>query len=400
MTSLKVDKGFIPKTIDVPASKSYANRALILAALSSEIISLQNLPDATDVTYLLDSLKAVGLDIQQNADTTIIKNSFPACETKDLTLSVGEGGTTARFLASLLLLGSKKYTLLLGTRLKDRPWQEFIDFIQAHSGLAQLDNDKLIIQGPLKLPSNLKVDCSRTSQFASGLAMVYSLHKVNVIPENLASSQSYWNMTQEMINTFKNSDSLKIPLDWSGASYPLAFSALNQETLFPNLFFDPFQSDAKFLEILDSFGCVKLVSNGIAIKPFNENRSVKLDVSDSLDLVPTLSFFLAHIKGQHELVGISNLKFKESDRLAEIMKLLRAFSKASHTDGHNLFIEGDSNILQESVSLALPDDHRMVMTGALFLRHHAGGTIEPKEAVAKSYPDFFKLFNISQGSHL
>jgi 5-enolpyruvylshikimate-3-phosphate synthase len=34
----------------------------------------------------------------------------------------------------------------------------------------------------------------------------------------------------------------------------------------------------------------------------------------------------------------------------------------------------------------------MVMTGAMFLRYHQGGSVTPSSAVDKSYPDFFKLF--------
>jgi 5-enolpyruvylshikimate-3-phosphate synthase len=41
--------------------------------------------------------------------------------------------------------------------------------------------------------------------------------------------------------------------------------------------------------------------------------------------------------------------------------------------------------------LELPDDHRMIMSAALFLRFHQGGSVSPAEAVEKSYPEFFSL---------
>jgi 5-enolpyruvylshikimate-3-phosphate synthase len=46
------------------------------------------------------------------------------------------------------------------------------------------------------------------------------------------------------------------------------------------------------------------------------------------------------------------------------------------------------------VDLDLPDDHRMVMTGTLFLLYHNGGTIRPAEAVNKSYPSFFEIISL------
>jgi 5-enolpyruvylshikimate-3-phosphate synthase len=42
--------------------------------------------------------------------------------------------------------------------------------------------------------------------------------------------------------------------------------------------------------------------------------------------------------------------------------------------------------------LAVPADHRLVMTAALFLRAHNGGRLPHPEAVRKSFPNFFELF--------
>jgi 5-enolpyruvylshikimate-3-phosphate synthase len=66
--------------------------------------------------------------------------------------------------------------------------------------------------------------------------------------------------------------------------------------------------------------------------------------------------------------------------------------KAS-SDGQTLWIEGRKNITSVEVNLELPDDHRMVMAGALFLRFHQGGKLSPVSAVSKSYPRFFELLS-------
>jgi len=134
-------------------------------------------------------------------------------------------------------------------------------------------------------------------------------------------------------------------------------------------------------------------SSGIDVTPSLKEGDLNLDVSDCLDLVPTLAYFLAHIKGRHTLSGIENLVHKESDRLSEVRKLLSHFERSTDIQDNSLIIEGHHQIIQESKNLVMPEDHRMVMVGTLFLLHHHGGTIYPAEAVNKSYPGFFEIIS-------
>lgn len=389
MQSLSVKKGHLQSSVQVPASKSYANRALILCALNKKKTLLSNLPTATDVTNLLRCLRKIGLNIESQGTSVRILNSFPECESRDIELEVGEGGTTARFLAGLLLLGHKTYVLKLGTRLKERPWNEFISQAKSLGASVSLVDNKLTIKGPITFPSVLEVDCSKTTQFATAFQLIAPA-TTQIKPINLNSSLSYWKMNEKINNDLK-SDSYSIPADWSSASYPLAFAALNHTITFPGLHFDEFQADAKFLEILKKYNSVSESHDGLKVSPSLMEGNLDFDVSDALDLVPTLAYFLSHIKGRHVLKGIENLVHKESDRLSEVMKLMKIFERHSEVSENALIIEGHHKIIDSQQHLNLPDDHRMVMVGSLFLLHHHGGTVTPAQAVDKSYPGFFKL---------
>ena len=394
MSILKVNKGSLIKEVHLPSSKSYANRALILAALNLNSIKLNNLSESTDVTILIDCLKQIGLEISGNSSTVVVQNSFPACETKGGVLEVGEGGTTARFLAGLLLRGKAPYELILGERLKERPWDDFIELVTRLGGKAELNGDRLKLQGPIQVPKVLEIDCTKTTQFASSFQLAFAGTETKVIPTNMKASQSYWNMTEKLIQDMHGATSYDVPLDWSSASYPLAFAALNQEITFPGLVFDSYQADAKFYSLLEKLGAIKK-SSPLTISPIETQalNDVSLDVSDCLDLVPTLGYFLSHIPGTHALSGIGNLIYKESDRLGEVIKLLNKFNKKAWTEAGNLYIEGSQEIIDKAVDLTLPNDHRMVMVGTLFLLHHHGGSLKPIEAVDKSYPGFFYLLS-------
>jgi 3-phosphoshikimate 1-carboxyvinyltransferase len=392
MKSLKVNKGLLQSEVYLPSSKSYANRVLILGAILPKSPSIHNLPKASDVTNLIKCLEVIGLKIEHKNNSVKFANTFPACESSAKELDVGDGGTTARFLATMLLLGKQPYTLKLGKRLKDRPWKEFLDLAVTLGAKAVLDNDKLTIQGPIKLPENLEIDCSKTTQFATAFQLIAYENKTKIIPLNLKSSLSYWQMTEKLLKEMIGVEDYTVPLDWSSASYPLAFGALNHKITFPGLIYDENQADSKFLEILKQFDAITYSADGsIMVSPIKRQHSVTFDVSDALDLVPALAFFLAHLPGKHQLSGIQNLIHKESDRLNEVIKLLGEFGKKATTDGINLIIEGNEGLINESKDLHMVDDHRMVMSASLFLLHHQGGTISPAEAVEKSYPDFFQL---------
>jgi 3-phosphoshikimate 1-carboxyvinyltransferase len=392
MTTLKIEPGLMPDRIQIPGSKSYANRALILAAVKKSTVTLTQLPEASDVTFLLQALRSVGLRLEESPGQVSVVNSFPACESEvGATIAVGEGGTTARFLACLLLTGKAPYELILGQRLKDRPWGEFLQLVNSLGAKASLEGDRLRLQGPIKVTSELKVTAKETTQYASGFQLVLAFTPTKVIPVGLESSQSYWAMTEEMVKHFQQADCYQVPADWSSASYPLAFCALKRSAFFPGLKRDHTQADDKFCDLLERLGCVVYRDDGIQVDPIKRSENISLDVSDCLDLVPTLAYFLSHLDGRHELRGFENLVHKESNRLHEVLKILNSFGISSEVKNEVWTIQGNKNLTVPFHRLALPNDHRLVMTAALFMMHHQGGELSPTEAVEKSYPDFWKL---------
>lgn len=389
MPNLRINKGPLLTSIMVPASKSYANRALILASLKKDPVVITNVPEAEDVVHLISALKEVGLEITQSKNELIVNNSFPECEKDGGEVHVGEGGTTARFLATLLLLGLKKHHLRLGKRLKARPWNEFLLAAKDLGAKAVLNDDVLTLQGPIRHPSHLEVDCTRTTQFATGFDLI--MPSTKVVPNNLSSSQSYWEMNAPLKEHLKNHNSYVVPADWSSAAFPMTFAALNHQIEFPGLKEDRLQADSKILYVLRELGAVKEDSTGIKVFPGPTTKEFELDMSDCLDLFPAMTFLLSHIRGTHVLKGLGNLVHKESNRLKEVCSLLDTFERNYLVSDDSLTLVGSRHICGEK-TLSLPDDHRIVMTAVLFLRHHSGGKIDHSEAVNKSYPGFFETF--------
>ena len=77
MSHLKLTSANLTDSVTCPTSKSYAARALIIAALSEESVTLTQLPIANDTKDLIQNLKAIGLDIihgENNQKLTITKS--------------------------------------------------------------------------------------------------------------------------------------------------------------------------------------------------------------------------------------------------------------------------------------------------------------------------------------
>jgi 3-phosphoshikimate 1-carboxyvinyltransferase len=395
----KVTPKKFDKEINVPGSKSYANRVLILAALEEEAITIENLPLSHDVERMINILKEIGLDIIKSNNSVTIRNSFPSCEKKSSTpivLMPGDGGTTTRFIIPLLALGSNNYILEPAGRMRTRPISGLIDNLKNLDVVClQTKEQWLSIQGPIsKIPSSLEVDASKTTQHATALALV--LKNTHIIPKGMDFSKSYWDMTIDLISKFKNRQTVFVtPVDFSSLSYPLALAATSGRVMVSNcLEIDLFQADSVLVNLLKEFGAkVELSNNGLEINRAESLVAINHDCSNCPDLVPTLGFICSLAKGISKLTNVKVLKFKESDRLLELFKIFNHFNIVHeyNEDSDELLIHGSDLRVSEKVDIETAEDHRMVMCSYLFLRVHSGGSVNHSGCVSKSFGNFFEV---------
>ncbi len=392
--TLKVEPGFLTEPIVLPASKSHANRFLILAARRGAETTIHQLPASDDVQLLLKSLREMGLAVSGEKDV-VFHNSFPACESQNsapLVLTVGEGGTTARFLAALVSKGHRTYILRTTGRLALRPWAELLDVLKTAGAKISWQGNDLSIQGPVNVAFLPKeISAARSTQFASALRLAFAVDGYHVTPTMLSSSKPYWDMTEESVEAIK-SGNVTVPLDWSSAAYPIVLAAvMNQKIEIPNLKLDG-QADRVIYDLLASRGVAKFLATGIHIRGIEDRRPIQMSVLSCPDLVPALGFLAAHLQGVSEFSGVDILRHKESDRLAAVISLLKQCGVAVEHDEKEDVLKITGGVQAGPWDLEVPADHRLVMTAALFLRAHNGGRLPHPEAVRKSFPNFFDLF--------
>ncbi|EQC48252.1 putative 3-phosphoshikimate 1-carboxyvinyltransferase [Bacteriovorax sp. BSW11_IV] len=396
----RVENNPFNKKVEIPTSKSYANRALILAAIDKRDIIIHNMPESSDVENMIECLRKIGLKILRDNETVTIKGSFPECEVKSqsiVTLKTGDGGTTNRFLIPLLALGKNKYQIEPKGHMKERPMDELYKVLGSLGvNFEKNQGGWPIIQGPISSDiKSVEVDCKKTTQFATGMQLALSHLGIAVVAKNLSTSKSYFDLTLNLIEDFKKTSEFEVPVDFSSLSYPIALALVCGKVNVTNCHhIDSLQADSKFLSIISKMGGVfELNSKGLAIEK-QELRPGFFDCTDCPDLIPTLAFLCAHTKGTSSITGVNVLRFKESDRLMEIIRLLKAYSidfTLNEEGLGELLIQGTGIIKDKVMSLTPPDDHRMVMVSYLFLRANGGGELTHSNSVTKSFPDFFDV---------
>ncbi len=391
--TLKLKPQSLPSEIILPTSKSYANRLLIVAARLGEGRSIKHLPVSDDVTFLIDSFQRIGLNLEKKSDGLIFHNSFPECESNErepIHLHVGEGGTTARFILSLLSLGSRKYVLSMEGRLPQRPWDGLIQVLRSAGVVIKWDNDhELSIQGPVQVEKlKREISCGDTTQFITSLQLSFFKEGITFKPLGLESSEAYWRMTLDCAQDFKERT---VPQDWSSASYPIVLAALkNQKVLFHGLHPDPLQADSILFDILRERGAIEDTDEGVIVSGLKTHQPLLVNGSQCLDLIPTLTVLALKLKGKSLITHTRGLVAKESDRLAEILRLVKKMGGHITRDpDYSIQIEGGHQA--PSLHLDPVADHRMVMMASIMLLTNEGGVVENEQAVSKSFPNFFEI---------
>ena len=159
---------------------------------------------------------------------------------------------------------------------------------------------------------------------------------------------------------------------------------------------DIYQADSEFINVLKLSGTECSFTNlGLEIKKGEKLIPFSFDVSKAPDLFPTLIFFAAHIEGVSHFSHLEILKYKESDRLIEMMTLMNKFGVEMLYDSleNTLTVTGSTQIKYKKSTVKPVRDHRIVMATALFMSKNSGGDLYEADCVEKSYPTFFELLN-------
>lgn len=407
-------------SIRVPGSKSYTNRALLLAALANGKSVIKNILLSDDTKYMLLALRKLGVKIDLQNHTVVIKGKNGLFDEPASPVFVSNAGTVMRFLAATLATQPFGSIITGNKRMKERPIGDLLQALRKLGALAvslkENNCPPVLIHGPLEGGRTILAG-DISSQFLSGLLMASALARssIEIKLQGNVVSKPYIEMTLQVMKDFGISvkrigfkkfvtsrgkyrgREYYIEGDASSATYFWGIGALTGHVIgIENIALQSKQGDIKFLNILKKMGCIVqekkargiFVKGPLVLKPITEN------LSDMPDASLTLATICAFARGISRLRGLSNLRIKECDRIHALTKELRKIGVKVREFPDGWEIHGNPELLKKplkkSIVIETYNDHRIAMCFGMLKSIFPNLKIKNPHCVSKSYPNFWK----------
>ena len=268
--------------IELPISKSIANRVLVRKALRGEDLTpFRSTTMPEDVRVMAECLSAAAPD----------------------RLDVGNSGTAMRFLTAYYAAKEGADLIIDGcARMHERPIGQEVDALRVLGADIEYTEKEgfppLHIRGRKLLQKPVRIDNPQSTQFVSALLLIGADVTTNI-------SSPYIDMTRAIVAGRE-----ELEPDWSAAAFWYERRALKLVNAleFPGLKLDSLQGDKIVREIFAKI----------------EARSLRtLDCADFPDLVPAIAVTCHQLHYDLRLTGTESLRLKESDRLQALEENFR-----------------------------------------------------------------------------
>ena len=402
-------------TITVPGSKSYTNRALLIAGLTDGECRLEKPLVSDDTKYMIRALKAFGISVQEEKEAFIVSGRGGKLSTPEEDIFIGNAGTTMRFLTTFSALVPGKTRLDGDERMRQRPLADLLHCLTQMRVKAVSANGNgcppIDIAGGEVPSGEVQLAGDKSSQYLTSilLSAPYFKNDTCIHIQGDLTSKSYADITLDIMKTFGvsvinesyqrfkvkagdryNAQTYQVESDWSSASYFLAAAAVTGgEVTLTDINPHSVQGDAQFTSVLEKMGCrVEKKSNTLQIKG-NPLKGITINMNNMPDAVQTLAVTALFAEGETVIQGIGNLRIKETDRiLALANELTRLGAEVETGEDYLVMRPGD----YRGAEIETYDDHRMAMSFAVAGLKIPGIRIKNPTCVEKSFPDFFQRF--------
>ena len=404
-----IDKSEISGTVSAPSSKSYTIRGLMCAALARGESEIAHPLSSEDTEAAATVLSRVGVRVRPEAGRWRVSGGDFHEPGEDL--FCGDSAATLRFMTAICSIIPGKCRLVAGPSLARRPVGPLVRALRqlgvdCHSRgevAPVVVNGGRLKGGVAELPGDI------SSQFISALlfAAPFAEEGVKIKLTAPLESKPYVLMTLDCLKNFgvgvKHTPALdefeivrqsyrptryEIEGDWSSVSYFLALGAVAGDVAVENLNPESFQGDKMLLNFLREMGApVEVSRNSVKVRK-SRLKPIKADLTDSIDLLPTMAALAAAAGGTSELSGIARARLKESDRVAAVSEGLQRMGVAVTEEKDKLVIAGSR--LTGAV-IDSHNDHRIAMAFSILGTLAGGTTIDGAECVNKTFPGFWDI---------
>ena len=127
--------------VTMPGSKSYTQRAMIMAALAEGDSRLQGPLISEDTDYLAEALRLLGATLEIKNGDMLVKGTAGRINNPGKAIYLGYNGTAMRLLTTVVCLGKGEFILTGAPRLLERPVQPLLEALKT-LGVKALSKDK------------------------------------------------------------------------------------------------------------------------------------------------------------------------------------------------------------------------------------------------------------------
>lgn len=394
--------------IDLPASKSISNRALIIHAISKGVVLPDNLSDCDDTNVMINALLHMP-DV----------------------IDVQAAGTAMRFLTAYLSTINGEHVITGTERMKERPIKVLVDALKyLGADIRYMEKEgypPLHVKGKTLEGGGLEIEGDISSQYISALLMIGPCLKkgLELKMKGEIASRPYIDLTLWMMKEFgadadwSTADTIivkpkpyinkeyLIENDWTSASYWYEMIALCEDAdsriELTGLMDGSKQGDAVVRRIFSLLG-VKTTfeknakSNAINVILQRQDMRVprlEYDFNNSPDLAQTVTVTCCMLDIPFHFTGLHTLKIKETDRIQALKTEMRKL-------GFVLEDRNDSEIIWDGERCEPTDapidtykDHRMALAFAPVAMMKKSIRINDPRVVSKSYPHYWNDLNMA-----
>ena len=398
MESLKIKKidKVIKGNIQITGSKSETNRLLILQ---------QFYPNLT-------------IENKSNSDDSVLMQKALASTAKEI--NIGHAGTAMRFLTAYFSVKEGSEIVLTGShRMKDRPIKILVEALTSlGANIQYLEKEgfpPLKISGKKLAKDFVEIEGNLSSQYVSALLLIAPTlqNGLKLKFKGEVTSVPYIKMTLQLLAELGidyvwhgnlitvyskpaiESKTVIVESDWSSASYYYSLCALspNSEITLSSYKKNSLQGDSALATIYENLGVSTEFNENTIILKNKQTLNFKpltLNLISAPDIAQTIAVTCFGLGVECYLTGLHTLKIKETDRLVALKTELEKLGGEVGITNETLHLQPSTRI-NENISIATYDDHRMAMAFAP-LAVKVAIEIEDAGVVSKSYPTFWEDF--------
>ena len=419
--------GGLSGKVRVPGDKSISHRALLFGAIAEGTTTIQGLLPAEDPLSTATCLSSMGVSISpivRNQPVYVEGVGLDGLQEPETILDCGNSGTTMRLLLGLLVGRIDRHFVLTGDEsLRRRPMNRVghpLKIMGAQlQGRANGNLAPIAIRGQQLRGAVIGTPVASAQVKSALLLAALTAQGSTTIIEPARSRDHSERMLKafgadlkiggEMgrhltVNPGRNlrAQEVVVPGDISSAAFWLVAGSLipGSELIIENVGLNPtrtgilevlnqMEADIQQLNVRDiagePVGDIQ-VKYKKGLKPFNLDEEI---MPRLIDEVPILTVAACFCDGESHIIGASELRVKETDRLAVMTRQLTAMGAKINERSDGLCIIGGQPLKGNEIDSET--DHRVAMSLAIAsILAEGDSMLFRSDAAAVSYPDFWK----------